>query len=202
MGVFFEVKSVFIMITSPKPSITVLNQIIQVHDEIDGVILRFDAAEKDIIHFINQLITRIPKDKIIVHNNPNILFACHLTRIHFKESNSEIDAFRNNHPEIQVSQSVHSLASAKHAESLDLSFVLFGHVFPTPSKPDLPPRAAAQIDAVTHIDISVVALGGISIDTIRQLNTNFSGFAGIRLFTNKQDFLAVKKEWLLRTTSL
>jgi len=95
------------MITSPKPSITVLNQIIQVHDEIDGVILRFDAAEKDIIHFINQLITRIPKDKIIVHNNPNILFACHLTRIHFKESNSEIDAFRNNHPEIQVSQSVH-----------------------------------------------------------------------------------------------
>lgn len=190
------------MITSSKPSITVLNQIIQVHDEIDGVILRFDAAEKEIIHFINQLITRIPKDKIIVHNNPNILFACHLTRIHFKESNSEIDAFRNDYPEILVSQSVHSLASAKHAESLNLSFILFGHVFPTPSKPDLPPRAAAQIDAVTHVDMPVIALGGINTDTIRQLNTKFAGFAGIRLFTNKQEFISVKKEWLLRTTSL
>lgn len=189
------------MITPSKPSVAVFNQIVQTIDDIDGVILRFEAPDDAIIHFINRLLMYVSRDKLIVHNHPEILKACHLHRIHFKESNAFIQDFVEQHPDIQVSQSVHSLATAKRAEALGLSFALFGHVFPTPSKPNFPPRDETLIDEVTNINIPVVALGGIDEHTIKLLNSKFSGFAGIRLFTDQQQFQTVKKEWLLRTTT-
>ncbi|WP_414047495.1 thiamine phosphate synthase [Macrococcus equi] len=193
-------KQLFIMITPSIPSTDVMHQMINIKDEIDGIILRFESSEEEIIDFINRLCLSFPKDKIIVHNNPKILFKCGLHRIHFKENYSNIKTFINNHPEIIVSQSVHSLSSAQQADVLGLSFILFGHIFPTPSKPGLPPRAHGLSVEITNLNIPVIALGGINSSTINKLNTNFSGVAGIRLFMNTQEFLKVKKEWLLRTT--
>nr|WP_243720568.1 thiamine phosphate synthase [Macrococcus goetzii] len=189
------------MITPPKPTTQLLQQIIEVQHEIDGVILRFDASDDEIIRFINILCTQVDKDKLIVHNNPDVLLKCGLQRIHFKEQNTLIKDFVSTFPNIQVSQSVHSIESVKQAALLNLAFVLFGHVFPTPSKPNIAPQDPALVNRVLQCDIPVVALGGIDLSTIHDLNPAFDGFAGIRLFMNTQAFLAVKKEWLLRTIS-
>lgn len=187
------------MVTPSTPSVKLIQQINEIIDEIDGVILRFDAPPQTIIDFITHLVTRIPKEKIIVHQQPEILHACNLSRIHFKED-YDIKSFKQQHPEIAVSQSVHSLNSARHAMKSGASFILFGHVFITPSKKGIPPRLPALIQQIVELDIPVVAIGGIDQHTIQRLHPSFAGFAGIRLFMDKEQLLQVKKEWLLRTT--
>jgi thiamine-phosphate pyrophosphorylase len=58
--------------------------------------------------------------------------------------------------------SVHDLAGALAAARAGADYVTFGHVFPTTSKPGLPPQGLRALRAVVDaVDIPVLAIGGI-----------------------------------------
>ena len=182
-----------------KPSDTVIQSIVDVEALIDGVILRLDGREDELDVFIMQLKRLIDPSKIIVHNTPYLMMKHGLTRIHFKECVIEAIAFKQQHPEFRVGMSVHSKESVHRIDGV-LDYCIFGHVFPTPSKPGLTPQSAPVIDTVLSYDIPIVAIGGIDEHTIHQLDTRFSGFSGIRLFQHKAHLEYVQKEWLLRNS--
>ena len=166
--------------------------------DIDGLILRTPMPMDQLEQWIEQIVRQgFPKDKLIAHNDIQLLERQHLSAIHFKESAEELESFVDTHPNIRVSQSTHSAVTIQRAANLGLDFVLYGHIFPTQSKPGLAPRTAEEVRAAVAQPIPVVALGGIALTNISQLPKGFAGIAAISLFENvtTSEMKALRKEW-------
>ncbi|MFV5901899.1 thiamine phosphate synthase [Staphylococcus gallinarum] len=150
---------------------------------IDYLIVRTPMSSDELVDWINMLLQyQFPKEKVIIHENIDVLNRCALTAIHFKEHNNQDLFFKQCFPHIQVSKSTHHSRMVAEAAQRGLDFVLFSHIFETKSKPGLAPRTTDEINAALQYDIPVVALGGINHRTIAQLPNGFDGIAGISLF--------------------
>ena len=77
--------------------------------------------------------------------------------------------------------SVHSLHEAREAVEAGVDYVTFGHVYPTFSKPDLPPRGVLELaEIVESVEVPVLAIGGIETSNVHEvLRTGASGIAVI-----------------------
>lgn len=75
--------------------------------------------------------------------------------------------------------SVHGLREAREAARAGVDYVTFGHVYPTSSKPGLPPRGVLELaEIVESVDVPVIAIGGIDASNAREvLETGASGIA-------------------------
>ncbi|MCD8870777.1 thiamine phosphate synthase [Staphylococcus gallinarum] len=150
---------------------------------IDYLIVRTPMSSDELVDWINMLLQyQFPKEKVIIHENIDVLNRCALTAIHFKEHNNQDLFFKQRFPHIQVSKSTHHSRMVAEAAQRGLDFVLFSHIFETKSKPGITPRTTDEINAALQYDIPVVALGGINHRTIAQLPNGFDGIAGISLF--------------------
>jgi thiamine-phosphate pyrophosphorylase len=80
-----------------------------------------------------------------------------------------------------LGRSVHSLREAREAADAGVDYVTFGHVYPTSSKPGLPPRGLVQLaEIVESVEVPVLAVGGIDASNVGQvLRTGASGIAVI-----------------------
>ncbi|ABG05323.1 thiamine-phosphate pyrophosphorylase [Rubrobacter xylanophilus DSM 9941] len=77
--------------------------------------------------------------------------------------------------------SVHSLQEARRAVEGGADYVTFGHVYPTASKPGLPPRGVRELARIVEsVEVPVLAVGGIDASNVREvLSTGASGIAVI-----------------------
>lgn len=77
--------------------------------------------------------------------------------------------------------SVHGLSEAREAVAAGVDYVTFGHVYPTSSKPGLPPRGILELaEIVESVDVPVLAVGGIGAHNLREvLGTGCAGVAVI-----------------------
>lgn len=77
--------------------------------------------------------------------------------------------------------SVHSLAEAREAVEGGADYVTFGHVYPTSSKPGLPPRGLIELsEIVESVDVPVLAVGGIDPSNVLEvLRTGVGGISMI-----------------------
>lgn len=84
-------------------------------------------------------------------------------------------------PEMKIGVSVHSLAEARHAVSTGAHYVMYGHIFPSPSKPGLPARGIEALKKmVMQMPIPVIAVGGIdAVNVATVLDTGCAGVAVI-----------------------
>lgn len=63
----------------------------------------------------------------------------------------------------EIGVSVHSLNEAILAEKLGATFLIAGHIYMTPSKPDMPSRGIEFIENICErVSIPVMAIGGIT----------------------------------------
>jgi len=62
-----------------------------------------------------------------------------------------------------------------------VDYVTFGHVYPTSSKPGLPPRGVLELaEIVESVDVPVLAIGGIDASNVEEvLHTGCAGVAVI-----------------------
>ncbi|WP_052947914.1 thiamine phosphate synthase [Aneurinibacillus tyrosinisolvens] len=79
----------------------------------------------------------------------------------------------------KIGVSVHNVEEAVEAERGGADYLLFGHVFPTNSKPGLPPRGLPALRHVVKASgIPVIALGGITpANAAEALATGCAGIA-------------------------
>jgi len=91
-----------------------------------------------------------------------------------------------------VGVSVHALMSVQEAAANGADYVIFGPVFPTPSKLQFgPPRGLQELaEACKAVAIPVLAIGGITVENAPGcVMAGAAGVAAIRLF---QDANSVK----------
>jgi len=77
--------------------------------------------------------------------------------------------------------SVHSVEEARAAAAAGADYVTFGHVYPTWSHEDEPPRGPRMLeDVVDAVDVPVLAIGGITFERVDEvLATGCAGIAVI-----------------------
>ncbi len=195
----FGVKILFIAITPYQDlSKSHIKHYCEIEGVIDYLLIRVPMNTEEVIQWVHELIkNEFPKDKIIIHSDINVIIQCDLSSIHFRENDPYIEEVQASYPDIQVSMSTHHKDAIANAKYLGLDFVLFGHVFETPSKPQQTPRAKSEVEEALQIDIPIIAIGGINQHTLSSLPNGFSGIAGISIFNqySKEKLINMKEVW-------
>jgi thiamine-phosphate pyrophosphorylase len=88
-----------------------------------------------------------------------------------------------------VGRSVHGLDEARQAAADGADYLTFGHIFPSTSKPGLPPRGLIQLaELVDTVDVPVLAIGGITLANLDEvLATGCAGIAVISAILSAHD---------------
>ncbi len=111
------------------------------------------------------------------------------------ESRRLINAYRGNLPsQFLVGVSCHSLASALAAAESGADYLIFGPIFPTPSKAAFGPALGLlQLSHVCRaVKIPVLAIGGITLQNAKTcVDSGAAGIAAIRLFQETSELPVV-----------
>ena len=129
---------------------------------------------------------------VLVNERTDVALAAGADGVHLKSNAPSATDVREVVPSgFVIGQSVHSAIEAATAESAGgCDYLLFGTVFPSSSKPPDHPVAgvAALAEVCRRVRIPVVAIGGISIDTARQVaRAGAAGIAAISVFADAAD---------------
>ncbi|WP_022792540.1 thiamine phosphate synthase [Marinococcus halotolerans] len=120
----------------------------------------------------------IAPKQLIINDEPELAAAYGLAGAHLPERRTVYPASAG------WGQSVHSVEAAEKSEQQGASWLYFGHVFASGSKPGKPPRGARALKAVAEsVRIPVIAIGGIDADkAVECMNCGASGVAAIAYF--------------------
>jgi len=104
-----------------------------------------------------------------------------------------------------IGKSVHSYAEAVQAAADGADFLLYGHIFPSASKPGLAPRGVRELqDIARSVSVPVIGLGGITPENAGEvLAAGCAGIAvlsGITAATDVRKATAAYREALDRFT--
>jgi len=110
--------------------------------------------------------TRDTGARLLINDRADIALACEADGVHCPENGLPPDTAKKLVPRGLVGASAHSLDSAVQAQLCGADFVMFGPVFPTPSKKKFgPPQGLDALSAVVkHVSLPVFAIGGIVPD--------------------------------------
>jgi thiamine-phosphate pyrophosphorylase len=122
--------------------------------------------------------------RIVVNDRLDVALAAGAAGVHLRSDSVAAAAVRSISPSgFLVGRSVHSAGEAAGAGPVD--YLIAGTVWPTSSKPD--GHAILGVEGLTQIvgatRVPVLAIGGVSLDTLRQLRrTGAAGAAAIGMF--------------------
>ncbi|KEO81674.1 thiamine phosphate synthase [Tumebacillus flagellatus] len=116
---------------------------------------------------------------LLINDRVDVALAVEAQGVHLAAKSLPISSAR---PLLQPHQlvgcSVHSVEEAIQAEQTGASYITYGHIFATNSKPGLPPRGVDALRQVVEaVNIPVLAIGGITKDNLEEVLA--VGVAGI-----------------------
>ena len=105
--------------------------------------------------------------ELTLHAFPEVAEKLHVERLHMPLSLLSED-LSSRFP--LLGTSVHSLEELEKAQSFGVSYVTFGHVFPTDCKKDLAPRGLTSLSEICKsTDLPVYAIGGITKENVAEV---------------------------------
>jgi thiamine-phosphate diphosphorylase len=126
--------------------------------------------------------------RVLVNERADVAFAADAHGVHLRADSAAADRVRGiSPPHWIIGRSVHTVEEALSAEREGVDYVFFGTVFPTASKapghPIAGPEALRRV--CTAVRIPVVAIGGVTLDNVRQVvEAGAAGVSGIGLFAD------------------
>ncbi len=120
--------------------------------------------------------------RLLVNDRLDVALALNADGVHLAGQSLPVaEAVRVASGALLVGRSVHALDEAIDAERAGADYVTFGHVFPSTSKVDLPPRGTQQLaEIVRALSIPVLAIGGVGLENLDAvLATGCAGVAVI-----------------------
>lgn len=147
---------------------------------------------------IAEKVVQLPREshqRVILNDRLDIALACGFDGIHLGGTSFPVGVVRRRAPAgFIVGASVHQLEEAVAAERAGANYVIFGPVFPTPSKLKYGPAQGIQrLHAVaSSLSIPVLAIGGISLANCQEcLKAGAAGIAAISLFQTSRSVRGV-----------
>lgn len=112
----------------------------------------------------------VPGEQIIINNRVDAAAALGVKGVQLGYHSLPVREVRRTFPGLLIGKSVHSVEEAVQAEEDGADYVMYGHCFPTSSKPGMEPRGLSSLEEMTgRLSIPVIALGGISPDNMEQV---------------------------------
>ena len=146
-----------------------------------------------------------PVCRLIINDRLDVAVAVGAAGVHLGEKSIPVaDAksyVRGRHlsEDFLIGGSVHSLEAAEAAERAGADYVIFGPVFPTPSKASFgaPQGLGRLAEVCSKLTIPVLAIGGITPESARHCYLNgAAGIAGIHIFQEAENLHSLVRQLL------
>jgi len=125
------------------------------------------------------------RKRVLVNGRLDVALSSGAAGVHLPADGLPVAAVRRVVPTgFVVSRSTHSREAVERAFDDGASFVVFGPIFPTASKPGHPGVGLEALEeVVSSVPIPVYALGGVTPERVSQIaDTGAHGIAGISVF--------------------
>jgi thiamine-phosphate pyrophosphorylase len=129
------------------------------------------------------------RERILVNGRLDVALSSGAAGVHLPADGLPVAAVRRVVPgSFVVSRSTHSRAAVERAFREGASFVVFGPIFPTVSKPGHPGVGLEALEeVVSSVPMPVYALGGVTAERVPQIaDTGAHGVAGISVFEREE----------------
>ncbi|MCD8510902.1 MAG: thiamine phosphate synthase [Bacillus sp. (in: Bacteria)] len=138
---------------------------------------------QDLLEAVEVLkVQRIPTSKIIINDRVDVAAVSMTAGVQLAYHSLAVEAVKAHFPMLKVGKSVHSVEEAVDAEGAGADYLLYGHIFPTQSKPGLSPRGIGNLEKVARaVSIPVIAIGGIKPENAGQVMD--AGAGGIAIMS-------------------
>nr|WP_263327709.1 thiamine phosphate synthase [Neobacillus sp. Marseille-Q6967] len=138
----------------------------------------------------------IPLSKIIINDRVDVAFVTSAAGVQLAYHSLEAAMVKKFFPQLKLGCSIHSFEEGQKAIADGADYVLFGHVFPSKSKPGKPPKGIEELTKLTKLDIPVIAIGGITAENTPQvIGTGVKGIAVMSGILDASDPLAAIKAY-------
>jgi len=156
---------------------------------VDAIYLRHaDGSIDDLAATVRTLRPRLGNEVVLLVNSaPQAAMALGIG-LHLRERDMPTDAARAVlGPQVVIGRSVHTPEGA--AAAAGANYVLAGHVYPSPSKPGLPPLGLAGLSPIADVaPCPVIAIGGITADKVTDvIRAGAQGVAVIGAIVEAED---------------
>jgi thiamine-phosphate pyrophosphorylase len=126
-----------------------------------------------------------PPAVVLVNGRIDIALAADADGAHLPADGVPVGALRRRFgPDVLLGRSTHTMEEVEAALAEGADYVVFGPVYPTPSKERYgPPRGLDELARAAALPIPVYALGGVTLSRFGEVaEAGAAGVAGIRLF--------------------
>ncbi|WP_246026956.1 thiamine phosphate synthase [Laceyella sacchari] len=183
------------VISSPKQTVQELARCwLRLVPEVDWFHLRYkQLSDDELMQRAKALLSvGIPAKSLIVNSSVSVAEALGLGGIHLPERMP----FPAMSPAMRVGRSVHSLAAAERAAAEGADYLMVGHIFPSASKPGLPPLGSDRLLVwVKQVKIPMIAVGGIDAGNVAEIKrAGCHGIAVISAVANHEQPERVARE--------
>ncbi|WP_310358505.1 thiazole tautomerase TenI [Neobacillus drentensis] len=142
-----------------------------IHPYVNAIHLREkQKTARELFQAIDLLINaNIPLSKIIINDRVDVALVTRARGVQLAFHSLDAALVKESFPELRVGSSIHSYQEGQKAKENGADYLLFGHVFPSKSKPGKTPQGLEELTRLTQLDIPVIAIGGITAENTRQI---------------------------------
>ncbi|MFP5105863.1 thiamine phosphate synthase [Neobacillus sp. C211] len=188
------------IISNGKMPIEQLCEIVsEIHPYITAIHLREkQKTAKELFQAVQRLTNEnIPLSKIIINDRVDVACVTRARGVQLAFHSLDTALVKENFPQFLLGNSIHSYEEGQQAKENGADYVLFGHVFPSQSKPGKTPKGLRELARLTQLDIPVIAIGGITPENTGQvLQAGSKGIAVMSGVLDAPDPLAAVKAYL------
>jgi thiamine-phosphate pyrophosphorylase len=136
--------------------------------------------------------------RILVNDRLDVALAAGAAGVHLGETSLPVEAVAQwrrsaGRTEFQIGVSCHSVEAARASERGGADYIIFGPVFPTPSKAAFGPAQGMERlrEICAAVQIPVLAIGGVTLENAAScMKAGAAGVAAIRLFQETPNAVA------------
>ncbi|MGM2838522.1 thiazole tautomerase TenI [Bacillus cereus group sp. Bce002] len=158
-----------------------VNVAMQIESEIDYLHIRErEKSTKELYEGVESLLKKgFPPSKLVINDRIDIAILLNIPRVQLGYRSTDVRSVKEKLSYLHVGYSVHSLEEAIEAFKNGADSLVYGHVFPTDCKKDVPARGLEEIsDIARSLSIPIIAIGGITPENTKDiLASEVSGIA-------------------------
>ncbi|MED4582265.1 thiamine phosphate synthase [Brevibacillus choshinensis] len=157
---------------------------------------------RECMDWVYALAEVVPKQCLVINDRVDVAAAAACRGAHLAyHSLNPSEARKVLSREQWIGRSVHSGVEAEQAAREGVNYVLYGHIFPSGSKPGAAPRGTTELAQITAgLSIPVIGIGGITPGNVGQILA--AGCAGVAVLSGITDAIDVKQATLAYRNAL